>query len=421
MRFWLLVCLTFGLPAVAEEEAPTGNSQEAMEAAAAELPEGRFLALTDKLFPVDHSHFDSDIALPRLAEWERRMADEHGFDYAFVNAPLWQGSSKTPDDYLDNEMSLYLQWRLGEGEEVSSKLFFWGLWQQTLSDDPNEKFSRAQGLLTSTLSSGTDPGKSFVSPSALWWEQSFDTPGVTYRVGQLYATNLWGNNRYTADDREGFMNAVLSNNVGLPWSDRPRGLGALVRKATPLGYVAIGFQDAKGDQEKIDGKSFVDGRYLYTAEVAITRDVGTNTEGRYKLAVGYMDSSDEFDDQGKETQSSGWGVVASAHRDFVGDYALFAQLRHSFNGRVAREIKSSANAGIVWTNPWGWPNDELGLGLIYARPGDKSLRDEYGFEVYWRLQMTHRLDITPDLQVLRRARGNAGITAIPGFRLRYIL
>jgi hypothetical protein len=417
---WLaLVVASVAAPTLAEVQ--LGNSEQDMKEAARELPEGRFQAITDKLFPIESTHFGGEIAFPQLSAWERRVSAEHGFDYAFVNAPVFQAGSEGNESYADNEMDLYLQWRLNENSEVASRVFFWGTYVQTFSDKPNGEFSRSQQLLSTTISAGTDPNKDFSAPSALWWEQTFKTSGTTYRAGQLYATSLWGNNRYTADDREGFMNSVLSSNVGLPWSDRPRGVGLMVKKATGLGYVSAGVQDAKANQTSIDASSFLDGRYLYTFELSSTRDYDTASEGRYKLAVGYMDSSDVYDEQGRETQDSGWGIAFSAQREFEGNIALFSQLRHSFNGRVASGVKTSANVGIVFNRPLGWGNDSLGFGLLYARSDDENLRDEFGVEAYWRLQITHRFDLTPDIQLVRRARGDSGISAIPGLRLRLLL
>lgn len=401
------------------KEAPL-PPRTASNAAMGDLPEGRFEALTEKLFPIERTHLGGDIGFKRLSDWERRNSLLHGFDYAFVNAPVIQYGSEGSENYADNEMDLYLQWRVEESAEVTSRLFFWGTYVQTFSDKANGEFSKSQNMLSSTISAGTDPNKHFSSPSALWWEQAYHKSGFTYRTGQLYATSLWGNNRYTADDREGFMNSVLSSNVGLPWSDRPRGLGVMVKQAFSGGYVSAGIQDAKGKQDQIDLDSFFDATYLYTVELGWQPRVNTSTEGRYKLALGYMDSGD--DHKGKKGQEAGWGVALSLQRDVTEGIGLFAQIRHSFGDRIAQDIRTSANAGIVFNKPWGWPNDALGVGLLYARPDDKNLRDEYGLEIFWRLQMTHRFDLAPDIQIISpRGRGKNGTSVIPGLRLRYIL
>ena len=348
------------------------------------------------------------------------MSRDKGFDYALVNAPVAQHGSEGGATYVDNELDLYMQWRFHRGEATTSRLYFWGTWVQTFSDLPNGAFSRSQGLVTGTISAGTDPGKSFTAPSALWWEQTFEKPGFSYSVGQLYATSLWGNNRYTADDREAFMNSVLSSNVGLPWSNVPRGLGVTVKKSTRFGYVSAGVQNANGDQTTIDFSNVLDGKFLYAAELAFTPNLNQDTEGAYKLSFGRID---EVGDPSTETGAAGWGLGLSARQELNNRIGLFAQYRRSFGGRVAQGVETSANAGLVFKQPFGWADDSLGVGFLYAHPSDNSLRDEFGAEVYWRLQLTHRLDFTADVQMYRpRARTDTTSTAVViGARFRYIL
>ncbi len=417
---WLLAMTAPAFGAPAEKSAPVDDAaqaeaREALNQAAGELPEGRFELLTEKLFPIERPHLGGEITLKGLSEWERRLSRDRGIDYAFVNVPIGQIGSVGGETYADNEMNLYLQWRPRENATVTSRVFFWGVYQQTFSSLANGAFARSQGLLTGTVSAGTDPKKSFTAPSALWWEQAFHRSGFTYRAGQLYATSLWGNNRYAADDREGFMNSVLSSNVGLPWSDRPRGLGLMIKQALGFGYIAAGVQDAKAAQDRIDFNSFFDGRLLYALELGMTPALNTDREGRYTIAVGYMDTA-------PGNQQSSAGLALSARQELGPALGLFAQLRHTFGNRVAQEIRTAASLGVVFNRPFGWGDDALGMGLLYARPDDRALRDEFGAEAYWRLQLTHRLDFTPAVQIIRpRARGSKGTSVVGSLRLRYVL
>jgi len=397
----------------------TGTKSSVNKQAMAELPEGRYEIMTDKLFKVYDTHFTDKLSFPGLSEWERRLSRDYGFDYAFVNAPIFQVGSEGRETYVDNEMDLYMQWRVNTGDNSQGTVFFWGTWVQTFSSLKNGEFSQSQGLITTTISAGTDPKDSFTAPSAFWWQQSFDKSGFLYRAGQLYATSLWGNNQYTFDDREGFMNSVLSNNVGLPWADTPRGLGIMVQQTFGNAYIAAGFQDAKAKQDTIDFDSFTDGKYLYAGEIGYNTNLNSEHEGRYKLAVGYVERTSELQ---SESDDSGWGLALSARQDVSKRIGLFAQYRRSMKGRVALGIKTAANAGIVFRQPFGYRDDALGIGFLYASPSDDAQRKEYGGEIYWRLQLTPRLDITPDLQVYRPGQEDAGsVTVVGALRFRYVL
>ena len=296
------------------------------------------------------------------------------------------------------------------------------MWVQTLSDLPSGGFAQSQGLFTLPNGGATDPEKSVVAPSALWWEQSIHSVGLTYRVGQLYAPSLWGSNDYLGDDRATFMNTALGGNQGVPWAGGNRGLGAMVTVSNDELYAAVGFQDAKGNQERLDFSSFGDGEFAYLAEIGFTPTFAGKNAGKYKLNVGYVD---ETGDGTNSAGQSGWGLILSARQDIGDDYGLFAIYRRSWD-RYANNTEEAGGAGVVWKKPLGWVDDRLGIGAIYARPSDTNegtLRDEYGLEAFWRFQMTPRLDMTTDLQFYpqpgRKVQDDP--VAVFGLRFRYIL
>jgi porin len=55
--------------------------------------------------------------------------------------------------------------------------------------------------------------------------------------------------------------------------------------------------------------------------------------------------------------------------------------------------------GVVFTQFLGYNNDWLGLGFIWTDPSDGTRRDDYGMEMFWRLQLTEDIQVTPDVQL----------------------
>ncbi len=45
-------------------------------------------------------------------------------------------------------------------------------------------------------------------------------------------------------------------------------------------------------------------------------------------------------------------------------------------------------------------NDWIRAAFIWGHPADPTLRDQFGIEAYWRLQLRERVQFTPDLQVI---------------------
>ncbi len=384
-------------------------------------PVKRFQLLTDEIYATTDHHTSDALSFPNYYEWKRKLSEQHGVDFVVLNTPIFQVGSVGEQGYADNELDVYFQWRAFENERTAGKLFFWGLWVQTFTDLPSGAFAASQGLLSFPNGGATDPGKSVVAPSALWWEQTFFKTGLTYRLGQLYAASLFGANDHLGDDRATFMNTVLGTNNGAPWSSGNRGLGAMLTWGGKHGYLSFGFQDAKGDQISIDFDSFADGHFAYLAEAGITPEIN-GLKGRYNFTIGYVD---ETAPGGAASDRSGWGYILSAQQHVTDTVSLFGIYRGS-KERIVNNAEATAGLGLIVDQPFGWKNDKFGFGAFYQKPFDKmggAVRDEYGIEAFYNYQLTPRLSISPDIQVyLQPGRTQqSGTPVVVGFRLQYVL
>jgi len=400
----------------AHEEAEQLASADALG-----LPvKGKFVVLTDQLYDTSSHHISDKLSLPGYYRWKQDLSGDKGVDFVLLNTPIFQIGSDGGESYLDNEMDFYALWRAFEGD-TDGEVFFWGQWVQVGSDMPTKAFSISQGLLTQANSGLTDPDKSFVAPSALWWEQRYKRSGLSYRAGQLYAASLWGSNDYLGDDRSTFLNTVMSTNQGVPWSDRNRGVGAMATISGSSLYLSAGFQDAQADQTRIDVSSFTDAEYTYLVELGYTPSLG-GSKGVYKINYGLVDKAVSGDEQG---DGKGRGLAISLRQDIGERYAVFATYRESWE-RYIDNIKLTASAGMIWNRPLHWGDDQAGFSVFYAKPEltyDGVFQSEYGVEAFWRLQLTPRFDIAPDIQLYLQPgqKAQSGVVTVAGLRLRYIL
>ncbi len=412
----LTVCLTVvagSNPAISQEELSFASDPQLG---------GPFQVLTQTIFPSSDHHLSDRLTFPDLYKFKQDLSARRGIDFAILTAPVFQAGSGANTTYLDNELDLLFSWRLIENPQTTGRIFFYGIWVQTLSSLPTGAFAESQGVFTLPNSGGTDPDKSFVSPSALWWEQNFNETGIRYRVGQLWSTNLWATNEFYGDDRATYMNSLLGSGAGVPWIGGNRGLGAMVSVERPGGYLSFGFQDSKADQQSIDFKSFGDGRYSYLAELGLNTSGNEDTAGAYKLTLGYVDANGE---PGANALPGGYGLNLSGQQRLNEDFAVYGFYRRSWD-RFAANVEQAAALGVTALSPFGWDDDNASIAAFYARPADDqagALRDEWGFETFWRFQLTPRLDATPSTVVyLRPGRVSQDKpVAVLGFRLRYIL
>ena len=83
-------------------------------------------------------------------------------------------------------------------------------------------------------------------------------------------------------------------------------------------------------------------------------------------------------------------------------------LRWSRAVRRMTDIRQVFAAGFLFTRPFGWDDDTLGLAAWRASPEPNldpppdamPYRAEYGLEAFWRMQLTDHLELTPDLQLI---------------------
>jgi hypothetical protein len=416
----LLGCLLFA--AVANGEEPASQSDEPLQQEYAHVwadPGGKFDVLTDDIIPTHKPRFAGPLALPEYHQWKREVSSKYGVDYVVVNAPILQVGSVDSEVYLDNELDVLANWRLVEKPERKSELFFWALWVHTLSDLPTGEFSQSQGLISGPNGGSTDPDKDFVGLSALYWQETFkrDVGDFSFRVGHLHASSTWATVDYLSDDRAYFMMTPLSSPQGVNWVDSNRGLGAAATFDAGSWYVSAGFADAKGSQKNPDFDSFSEGKFKYIAEVGFSTTFG-GRPGEYKITPSYTDRTGDTD---APADRSGPGLILTAKQEVADNLNAFAQYRHSWD-RAVGGFDRLLNAGLMVDPPFGWTDDLMGVGVFWGHPIDSRDREEYGFEAFYRLQLTHRLDVTPDMQIFRagRATRTDNTVVVGGLRLRVI-
>ncbi len=177
-----------------------------------------------------------------------------------------------------------------------------------------------------------------------------------------------------------------------------QGLGvSLAFMATDHIYVIGGLADANGDPtdpgEGFD-TFFNDREYFKHIEVGWT-------SAQQKL---YLDNvhltlwqADERDDA---QVLDGWGATFSAATFIDDKWMPFLRAGYAHDGGALWEKSLSTGLGYYWRGR----SDLLGLGLNWSRPSDTAvgpdLDDQYTIEAFYRLQLTPRLAVTPDVQLI---------------------
>jgi porin len=77
-----------------------------------------------------------------------------------------------------------------------------------------------------------------------------------------------------------------------------------------------------------------------------------------------------------------------------------------------------ATAGVSITGLMGNRDDIVGLALAWGQPEDRLLRNQYIAELFYRMQITNNLQLTPDVQLIREPSRNRDNDTIGVFGLR---
>ena len=120
----------------------------------------------------------------------------------------------------------------------------------------------------------------------------------------------------------------------------------------------------------------------------------TNFFDNYHLTFWHKDKQEQAN------VPSGWGVNFSASRYLNDNLMPFLRGGYAHDGGALWEKSVSTGLGYYVKGR----SDLLGLGLNWNRPSDTAvgpdLDDQYAVEAFYRIQLTRRFAVTPDVQLI---------------------
>ncbi len=343
-------------------------------------------------------------------EFLNRMRQEHDLGFVVTYSPIFQvgGPSGSDNTTLNHDLSIYGDWTVfkhpvfGKGR---LDLYAYHRADRLLSTDTVEF---AENVGSSWLLTDTDVDGSYTSLSVLWWEQLLFDGHLDVTIGQLDPTVLFDVNKYASWDRESFMARLVSSNPTRIFETA--GLGLYLEVLDwDIGYVIATVMDADADGRYPDFRSLGNGRWAYFLEAGLIPYVPSLGELELGVTLNAVDET--------EAEPASRAVLLSVSQDIGSRYAVF--LRYGHNDGKRNDIDEMLSVGIVFKGVFAFTSDWIGAAFMWAAPTDSTLRDQFGIEAYWRLQLTERIQFTPDLQVIIHPayRPEADLEAVGGLRL----
>ncbi|MCP4398129.1 MAG: carbohydrate porin [bacterium] len=334
-----------------------------------------------------------DRVLKPWFDWKGRLNTRYGLSFGLDYTALgqWAGASLTDErNAAGGIFRFFGNWTLlGHDSGNTGSLVYKVEHRHTLGTDIAPKslgFEVGYLGLTGPVFSDTE-----WSLTNVYWKQLFREGRLQFVVGALDPTDyldIYGlTNPWTQFSNLVFLTdpTILVPNPGLGAA-----FGAM---ATDRLYVLGGLADSNADPT-LPGEwfeSFFDEReYFYHLELGWLGSFDRRYFDNLHLTGWYAD------ERKNALVEDGWGLAFSA-TTFVNDtWMPFLRAGYSDGGGALLEASVSAGIGYSFSES----QDLLGFGINWGRPPDSGLNDQYTAELFYRLQVSQNLTLTPDIQWL---------------------
>ena len=347
-------------------------------------------------------------ALRPVYAFKERLSTRHGLTLGTDYNALYQGATASlgEDEAAGGVFRLYGHWTaLGRGTPTTTEILFRLENRHRLgSAVAPENFGTEIGSLLKTANSFADWGWGITN---LQWQQWFEDGRVGFALGQVDLRD-WVDTFDLSNWRTALLGAAVTYPVNPLVSP---GLGAAwfsyFRKYnTP--YVIAGIGDANGKAYEFGFDSFFRQKEYYSfVELGWTPSFDSKNDKNVRLTYWHQDARKEA---GKP---EGWGLSFSAAWKFQKRWAPFLRGGYAEGGLIASKTALVAGLGLHRRS-----HDLLGVALGWARPYDTALRDQFTLELFYRLQISQHIGITPDVELILDPSNNPGEDWIAVFSLR---
>ena len=273
-------------------------------------------------------------------------------------------------------------------QDVEGTLYTFYLHESESLGTTAQEFADAVGT---TILPNDDVGDAVNALAHFAWTQKMCDGRIEVSAGQLALKIMIDQNDFAGWDRVSFVSGPLSGNLVRNFPIAALGVDTTAHLTDNL-QVSMLVADADGYPFYPDFNSF-GRRFVYIPGLVYTPCICGLGKGRYEVNFSHIERTERF--AGAGPSSSVW--LFSFQQELSPKLATFFRLGTGDGRRTA--VQQSLATGVVFTQVLGYNNDWLGLGYIWNDPSDGNRRDDHGMEMFWRLQLTENIQLTPNLQL----------------------
>ncbi|MHC4758557.1 MAG: carbohydrate porin, partial [Planctomycetota bacterium] len=289
---------------------------------------------------------------------------------------------------------------------------FFGQWY--ISEDPKKdmgtmgfSFEERDNITRQSVSDfSTEVGSSFNTHGVnsnersrtalrqLWWRRKFVEDKMTLTIGKIHQPAYYNRNAFAGNARTSFLSNPFSRNPNRLTPADGLGFNLNVRPNNDY-YISGGVGDAEGDNKSSGFNTIGDGHYFIAAEFGLTPTIENAGRGNYRFTAWHTNQADEGETT--DVENEGYGIALSFDQELNKSLGLFA--RYGYADDQVTTIKNFLSGGFVIRNPFNIDGNLFGVGVSWDE-NSINKKDEYALEVFYRVQATRLLQITPSILVL---------------------
>ena len=268
------------------------------------------------------------------------------------------------------------------------------------------------------LGTASVPGTGFSSfggsLSELSWRQRLFAGNLQFGIGKISATS-WYNGTTLSAPKRGYQNSSLQSSASK--ATPGRGLGFVAAYRVPgrlFGFVG-GIHDANARTSNNPFDTIGEGEFFKSIEF---RWIPTSFDRRRWDQIRV-----QFWHQDERVEA---GVPAGVGMTYLASIILKDRFMPWVFGGVSdgdastMKVDFAAGVAVAFNTAHRAARDVLGFGFNWGRPSDETLRDEYNYELFYRLQLIPHLALTPSVQFIYNPAKNPDAESawVFGLRLR---
>jgi porin len=350
-----------------------------------------------------------DRVLSSWYDWKADLFDRHGFQFTLAYSALGQHASETRPGNKDHTAGGVVDFA-GTWAALNRDSDWQGMLGFRIGDQHRLGTSVVPASFGGEIGSawGTSLAYDNVSLTTIegWWEQRLGSKAAV-RLGKLDASGVFDAGAL-GNPFEDFMGQSFNLNSSIAYPAEGLGLIANFEIIENL-EIMVGAVDGNGDGSDWNFDAFfTESERLKLAELAWFPDT---RYGKGQYHVTFWDS----DDRNEGATPSGDGYTLYAEQRF-GGVIPFVRYGHSSGGVAA--LKNMVATGIGFSEPFGRKSDGIGIGATWGEPFGDNVREQYGVEAYYRVQLTREIAVTPDIQYIIDPSNNPSEDSTVIFSLR---